>query len=132
MSPPWEAPGLSRAEKVIAFIESLPLTAGQWAGQSFRLRPWQRRELLKIYRTDASGRRVVSTVVWSTARANGKTGLAAVLALAHLVGPESQERGEVYAAANDKFQASRLFSEVVAIIERVPWIAVPSAQPRHL
>jgi hypothetical protein len=30
---PWEAPGLSRAERVIAFCESLPCTSGQWAGQ---------------------------------------------------------------------------------------------------
>src|SRR5262249_55372573 len=104
-SHPWSDPKLSRAERLTAFIETLPLTAGKWAGQRFRLRPWQKRELRKIYRTDASGQRVVRTVCWSTARANGKTGLAAVIALAHLVGPESQPRGEIYAAANDKFQA---------------------------
>jgi phage terminase large subunit-like protein len=128
---PWEAPELSRAERIILFVESLPCTSGQWAGQPFQLRPWQRRELLRIYRTDANGRRVVRTVCWSTARANGKTGLAAVLALAHLVGPESQARGEVYAAANDKFQASRLFSEVAAIVERVPWLASRVSIRRH-
>jgi phage terminase large subunit-like protein len=130
-SHPWEAVGLSRAERVVAFVESLPLTSGQWAGQSFRLRPWQKRELRRIYRTDADGRRIVRTVCWSTARANGKTGLASVLALAHLVGPESQARGECYCAANDKFQASRLFSEVVAIIERVPWLAARMSIRRH-
>jgi hypothetical protein len=71
---PWEAPELSRAERIIAFAESLPCTSGQWAGQSFRLRPWQKREIERIYRTDADGQRVVRTVVWTTARANGKTG----------------------------------------------------------
>jgi len=54
-----------------------------------------------------------------------------VIALAHLVGPESQPRGEIYAAANDKFQASRLFAEVVAIIEEVPWIADRVSIRRH-
>jgi phage terminase large subunit-like protein len=95
------------------------------------LRPWQKRELRRIYRTDASGRRVVRTVCWSTARGNGKAGLAAVLALCHLCGPESQSRGECYAAANDKFQASRLFSEVAAIVERVPWLANRVSIRRH-
>src|SRR5262245_36022021 len=95
---PWEAPGLSRAERVIRFVESLPCTAGQWQGTKFRLRPWQKRELRKIYRTDASGRRVVRTVCWSMGRGNGKTGLAAVLALCHLAGPEAEARGEIYAA----------------------------------
>src|SRR6266496_2069656 len=75
-------PALSRAEKIVAFVESLPCTAGQWAGTTFKLRDWQRRELLEIYRTDAVGRRAVRRVCWSTARGNGKTGLAAVLALA--------------------------------------------------
>src|SRR5262249_33277662 len=117
---PWDAPGLSRAERVILFVESLPLTAGQWAGSTFKLRPWQKREIKQIYKTDKSGGRIVRTVCWSTARGNGKTGLAAVLALAHLAGPEAEPRGEVYAAANDKFQASRLFNEIAAMIERVP------------
>jgi phage terminase large subunit-like protein len=128
---PWEAPELSRAERIIAFIESLPCTSGQWAGQPFRLRPWQRREIERIYRTDADGRRAIRTVVWTTARANGKTGLASMIALTHMVGPESQERGEVYAAANDRFQASRLFSEVAAIVERVPWLAKRVSIRRH-
>jgi phage terminase large subunit-like protein len=116
---------------VIAFAESLPCTAGQWAGTTFKLRDWQRRELLQIYREDAAGRRVVRRVCWSTARGCGKTGLAAVLALAHFVGPESEERGEVYACANDRFQSSRLFSEIAAIIERVPWLRDRVSIRRH-
>jgi len=36
-------PGLSRAERVIAFVESLPCTAGPLAGTLLKLRPWQRR-----------------------------------------------------------------------------------------
>jgi phage terminase large subunit-like protein len=124
-------PGLSRAERVIRFLENLPCTSGQWAGTTFRLRPWQKRELRKIYRTDASGRRIVHKVCWSMGRGNGKTGLAAPLALCHLVGPMAEERGEVYAAANDRFQASRIFSEIVAIIERVPWLAARVSIRRH-
>jgi phage terminase large subunit-like protein len=127
----WELPGLSRIERLIRFVESLPCTAGQWQGTKFRLRPWQKRELRRIYRTDKDGRRVVRTVCWSTGRGNGKTGLAAVLALAHIAGPEAQARGEVYVAANDRFQAGRLFNEVAAIVERVPWLAKRVSIRRH-
>jgi phage terminase large subunit-like protein len=57
------------------------------------------------------------------ARKNGKTQLAAALALAHLCGPEAEERGEVYSCANDRFQAAKIFNEMAAMIEREPRIA---------
>jgi phage terminase large subunit-like protein len=75
---------------------------------------------------------MVRTVTWSMGRANGKTGLAAVLALCHLVGPEAQPRGEVYAAANDRFQSGRLFNEIAAIVERTPWLARRVSIRRHV
>ena len=37
-------------------------------------------------------------------------------------GPEAESRGEVYSAANDRWQASRIHSEMSAIISRVPWL----------
>ena len=42
--------------------------------------------------------------------------------LCHLAGPEAESRGEVYCAADDRFQAGRIFAEMAAIIERVPWL----------
>jgi phage terminase large subunit-like protein len=56
------------------------------------------------------------------ARKNGKTQLAAALCLCHLSGPESEPRGECYSVACTRFQASRVFAEMVAIITRVPWL----------
>jgi phage terminase large subunit-like protein len=120
---PWELPGLSRAERVIRFAQSLPVTSGPLAGTKFRLRRWQKRFIKAVYATDKQGRRNVRTAVCSLGRGNGKTTLAAVLALAHLVGPEKESRGEVYSAANDRFQASRIFNELSAIARQVPWIA---------
>ncbi|NOT39218.1 MAG: terminase large subunit [Alphaproteobacteria bacterium] len=119
---PWDAPGLSRAARVIAFAESLPVTSGTLAGTQFKFRPWQRRWIEKVYRTDAEGRRVVRTAVNSMARKNGKTDMAARLCLAHLAGPEAEERGECYSAANDRLQAGKIFNEMVAIIRRVDWL----------
>jgi phage terminase large subunit-like protein len=100
---------------VIAFIESLKLTAGRHAGKPFRLRPWQRRMIRAIYRT-RGGSRVVRQALFTCARKNGKTQLAAALALCHLAGPESEHRGEVYSAAADRNQAARTFRELEAFV----------------
>ena len=71
------------------------------------------------------------TGVLSKGRKNGKSFLAAVLTLCHIAGPESEERGEVYTAANDRFQAGRIFAEICAIIERTPWLASRISIRRH-
>lgn len=120
---PWALPGLSRAERVIRFVETLPCTSGPLAGTQFKLRPWQKRFVRSVYGVDRWGNRKVRTAVLSMGRANGKTTLAACLALAHIAGPESESRGEVYSAANDRWQASRIFNEICAIVERVGWLA---------
>jgi phage terminase large subunit-like protein len=52
----------------------------------------------------------------SMGRKNGKTQLAAGLALCHLCGPEAESRGEVYSCANDRAQAARIFDEMVALL----------------
>ena len=117
---PWEEPGLSRLDRVVAFLEDLKVTQGTLAGSKLRLRPWQIDFLRAVYAEDASGRRLVRTAVLSMARKNGKTQLVAGLALCHLMGPEAEQRGEVYAAANDKTQASKTFAEMVAILDEHP------------
>ena len=127
----WEAPGLSRSERVIRFVEATPCTAGPSAGTNFRLRPWQKKFIRDVYRTDKAGRRLVRTAVLSVGRGNGKTTLAAALALAHIAGPEAESRGECYSAANDRWQAGRIFSEVSAMIERVPWLQERITIRRH-
>ncbi len=117
--PPWEKKGLTRAGRVIAFCEVLPITAGIHAGRKLKLRPWQKKIIRAIYAT-VNGKRLVRQAVLSLPRKNGKTALAAALALAHLLGPEAEARGQIYSAASDRAQASILFNEMVAIIVRVP------------
>lgn len=115
---PWEEDGLSRPERVIAFIESLTITSGRNAGKPFKLRPWQRAIIEAIYGpVDEQGRRTVRTALLTMPRKNGKTGLAAPLALAHLFGPEAERRGQVYSAAADRNQAAIIYREMKAIIE---------------
>ena len=120
---PWDEPGLTRAERVIRFIETLPVTSGMHAGQDMKLRPWQREMIEAIYRTDSSAKRLIRTALVTMPRKNGKTALAAGLALAHLVGPEAEPRGQVYSAASDRDQAGIIFRELEAIILLKPDIA---------
>jgi phage terminase large subunit-like protein len=119
---PWDAPGLSRAERVVRFVNSLPCTAGPLAGKPLKLRPWQVRFIRAVYRTDKAGNRLVRTAVLSVARKCGKTQLAAALCLCALSGPEAEPRGECYAVACTRFQAGRVFNEMVAIITKTPWL----------
>lgn len=121
---PWEEPDLSRAERLIKFIETLPVTSGMLAGQNMRLRTWQKQDIIApIYRTNSTGKRVVRTALVTMPRKNGKTALAAALALAHLVGPEAELRGQVYSAASDRDQAAIIFRELEAIITAIPELA---------
>lgn len=117
---PWEYPGMLRWERVVAFCEALPVTAGMLAGTAMRLRPWQREIIRDIY-GETSPRRI-KTAVLSMARKNGKTGLAAALCLCHLCGPEAEPRGQIFSAAADKNQAAILFREMEAIILATPWL----------
>jgi phage terminase large subunit-like protein len=120
----WQRKRLSRAGRVIAFVESLKLTAGSHAGKPFRLREWQKDIIRRIYDPKTpEGLRQVRFVLITMARKNGKTQLAAGLALAHLAGPEAEPRGEVYSAASDRNQAARTFREIEAFVGADPALA---------
>lgn len=75
-------------------------------GRPIVLRPWQREVILGIYDGDPVTRRAII----SFGRKNGKTALAAMLLLAHLVGPEARLNGQVYSAAQSRDQAAIVFS----------------------
>ena len=118
--PAWTAPELTRSERVIRFCEGLRITSGTDAGGLMVLRPWQREFIEAVYAVNTDGLRLVRTAMLSMGRKNGKTQLAAMLALAHLLGPEAESRGEVYSCANDRFQAAKIFAEMVALIAGNP------------
>ena len=119
------APGTpgDRAGRVIAWIEGLTITSGAHAGRPFLLRQWQRDIIQAVYATDATGGRVVRQALVTMGRKNGKTALAAALALAHLVGPETERRGQVYSAGADRNQAALIFNEMKALILANPRLA---------
>jgi phage terminase large subunit-like protein len=109
-------PGLSRVGRVVAFLESLPVTKGILAGRTMRLLPDQRAFIEKVY----GDGQTISIGVKSEPRGNGKTGLVAGLALCHLLGPEAEARGEVDSASIDRPMASIIFNEMAAMILEVP------------
>lgn len=118
--PPWKRKGLSKAEQVIAFLESLPITKGRLAGKKMRLIPAQREFVEGVFATDRKGRFTVKTAIISQAKGNGKSGLVAGLCLAALLGPLAEERGAVYSASIDRGKAGVVFEEMKAIVRRVP------------
>ncbi|MCE7028930.1 terminase large subunit [Jiella avicenniae] len=121
---PWQRKGLTRAERVIRFLQWLPITKGPLAGKRMRLLPEQREFVTEIYGDlDEKGLRRRRIGIKSEPKGNGKTGLCAGLVLCHLLGPESEPRGEVYSAAVDGQQAGIIYAECEAIIAQVPEFA---------
>ena len=110
---PWLTGKKTRVEKVIAFLEYLPITKGILRGKKMRLLPHQREFVELVYGGD------VRLAVSSVARGNGKTGLIAGLVCCHLFGPEAEPRGEIYSAACNTKQAALVFAEVDAIVRAV-------------
>lgn len=113
---------MSRADRVIAFIEQLKIPFGRDRGKRMILREWQRIIIRKIYDPTWPGtlNRKVRRALISMARKNGKTALIAALVLVHLVGPEATFNQEIYSAANDKEQAAIVYRHAAAMVEMSP------------
>jgi len=120
LPPVWKGKG-SRVARVVAFLESLPITKGIYVGRTMKLLPGQRGFIEAVYgNLSKDGRRRIKFAIKSEPRGNGKSGLLAGLALPHLLGPECEVRGEIYSAAYNKLQAALIFAEMKAIIEAMP------------
>lgn len=119
---PWKKKGLSRVERVVAFLEFLPITKGRLAGKRMKLLPEQRDFIEQVYGEEAMAAGV-DLAIKSEPRGNGKTGLISGLGCCHMVGPECERRGEVYSAGIDRQQAGIMFNEMEAILLAVPEFA---------
>lgn len=121
---PWEKERMPEADKVLAFLESLPIVSGLRAGENLQLIDFQRQFVRGIYSPrDCEGMRLVRLAALSVARGNGKSALLSGLSLAHLLGPCMEPYGECYAAALDREQAGVLYNQTRAYIEATPWMA---------
>jgi len=106
----------------IAFINSLTHTKGPFARQRFNLRPWQRRILERLFKTRRDGRRQYRTCLLMLPRKNGKTELAAAVALYGLLA-DGETGAEVYSAAADRDQAGLVFGVAAQMIRNDPGLS---------
>lgn len=110
---------IRRSDRIIEFIERLQVPSGIGQGRPMRLREWQKDLIRGTYDPlDELGNRRIRRALWSVARKNGKSALAASLLLVHLVGPEAKQNAEVYSVASDRAQAAQVYkmaSQMVAL-----------------
>lgn len=93
------------------------------AGRRFKLRGWQREIIEAMYAVDGEGHRLKRAALICLPRKSGKTTLSAALALAHLLGPEAEQRGQIVSAAADRAQAALIYNELRALIFADPHLA---------
>ena len=108
------------ADFAVAFIESLCHTKGTWAGKSFELMDWQEqiiRDLFGILKPN--GYRQFNTAYIEIPKKNGKSELAAAVALLLTCG-DGEQRAEVYGAAADRQQASIVFDVAADMVRMCP------------
>src|ERR1043166_881048 len=105
------------ADDYINFIEdNLVLTEDRWAGQPFKLKPWQHRWITKLFERDADGLRHYTHGLLGLPRGNGKSTLISALEIAVLI-LEDVEGIEVYSLAGDKLQARIVFDTAKKMVE---------------
>jgi phage terminase large subunit-like protein len=102
---------------VIAFAHSLTVPAGKFIGEPLRLRPFQMKFIRRVYNElYDDGRRKVRQALLSIARRGGKTLLASVLLLCHLVGPMRKQNSTIISAATTRKQAGIVFKFVASMV----------------
>lgn len=114
---------MDAGERAVLFINNLRHGKGEWAGQPFNLRPWQEeivRDLFGTLRED--GLRQYRTAWLELPRKNGKTHLAAAIALQLLVG-DHEPGAEVILAAVDRDQASLAYDVAVSMVRQSPYLS---------
>jgi len=112
------------AAAVAFFHDHLRFTEGEWAGRPFKLEGWQEHDIIRPLfgwkRADGT-RQFRRCIVWIP-RKNGKTELAAGVALLALIG-DGELGGQVYSIAKDKDQARLVFSKAGAMVNLSPTLS---------
>ena len=105
----------------VQIINALSHTKGPFAGEPFRLRPWQEKKIIRpLFKIDrATGKRQYRMCLLMMPRKNGKTELIAALAIDGLLF-DGEIGAEVYSAAADKDQAALAFNVAAQMIRNDP------------
>jgi phage terminase large subunit-like protein len=105
----------------VDIINRLTHTKGPFAGQPFKLRPWQEKRIIRpLFKLDRrTGKRQYRMCLLMMPRKNGKTELLAALAIDGLLF-DGEIGAEVYSAAADKDQAALAFNVAAQMIRNDP------------
>ena len=113
----------TQADRVVEFIETFCTLGASHLGQPFKVLPFQRDIIEKIYVTDDQGRRIVRTACVGLPRKNAKTTLAAALCVYGLIADPADTAPVVIAAAGDRAQARLVHDEIKRMILSSPELA---------
>ena len=109
-----------RADYAVEFIRCLSHTKGIWAGSPFNLLPWQEQIVRDLFGTiKANGYRQFNTAYVETPKKNGKSELAAAIALLLLCG-DGEMGAEIYSCAANRQQASIVFNVAAEMVRLCP------------
>lgn len=106
-------------DRAVEIIDKLTHTKGPFANQSFNLRPWQAKIIKQLFKTRPDGLRQYRTCLLMLPRKNGKTEIAAALAIYFLLF-DGEIGAEIYSAAADKDQAGLVFNVAAQMIRNDP------------
>ena len=114
-------PRNKQADHAVKFFNNLTLT-GDYSNKPWKLRPWQEEIIRRIFGTlDKRSRRKISKVMLLLGRKNGKSQLAAGLALYCLFCfPPGQQ---IISAAGSREQAARVYDMAVQMIRADSFLA---------
>jgi len=115
---------LTYGNDVIEWVERYcVLPTGEHIGEPFLLMDWQKEWIRELYRTDSGGTLQYKWALLGVPKGNGKSPLAAALALYHMLGdPDVKDAWVVVAAASDK-QADIVFDAAKRMCEMSPELA---------
>jgi len=109
--------------RIIAFAHSLKVPAGIYVNKPLRLRQFQLDFIRDVYNPRRpDGRRKRRQAIMSVGRRAGKTLLAAIIILVHLVGPCKRPNSTIVSAATTRKQASiihKMVGNMVRVNERL-------------
>ena len=112
-----------KADRAVNFIKQLKHTKGKWRGVPFTMMEWQEQALRDIFGTMRdNGYRQYSMAYWEVPKKNGKSEIAAAVALQGLCA-DDEWAAEVYGCAADRAQASLVFDVAVGMVEQNPTLS---------
>lgn len=110
----------SAADFAVAFIQELCHTKGTWTGKKFQLLDWQEQIIRDIFGTvKQNGYRQFNTAYIEIPKKNGKSELAAAVALLLLCG-DGEQRAEIYGCAADRNQAKIVYDVAADMVRFCP------------